>query len=1045
MNFLFISIFLLVCSHHSHVFASVYHVFPLGTVQLDVFGSGIRVRIAPPGGEIVDATVRALLPTGSVTSKTNTVQSSKLSLTVGDLVATVDSTSGLVSFSRASTNEILFKEINVEWSKPTNSSWKGAVGVNILFSGLVPNERVYGLGEHPFDTQLHPNSGGVGYTSFSSNWSEENNGVLTIPWFASSRGYGFLWNTPAYGSVSISTTSMIWSSVSTLNADFWICSSLANSQRPLADVMSSYVDVVGHAVPMPFSATGFWYSQNRLRNQTQLLDVARGFREQSLPLSVIVIDYLSWDILGDDTFTSICWPDPASMTKELSESNIEVLVSMYPYQNQGSKHYDEFVPTLSAKDLTGAVNSFNGCLQGETIYDAFNPDARAATWNAWQEGYGRYNISWMWQDCSEPGRDLRLNGRWEFSAGTDAEIGPAWTREHARTVAEGAASIGKNASTFVTLSRAAYPGSWMFGTALWSGDVETTFPSLAAQVAVAQQASMSGVALWASDTGGYLGGNASDPQWCELAARWTQFSLFSPIMRFHGKRIGGDHPTECGPTNGVNVPWLYTPDAYLTIAPLLRLRETLREYVAITNLQVVATGLPMIRPLALAFPHDPESFTTYAEATYMFGDIFLVAPITKLGARSAIVWLPRVGSGKMWVDFFDNSTSWQSGGFNITVDAPYPAIDGRFPVFKLVDTVSFSNKFSFSSSPAADLQPLFDISEPWLGADVATSIPLCGGKNDSTFLWLHGDTLVGTFSNGQRNFQSMPRNSVALFHNQNKSSTYTHYIQPADPNNPAHKGFWSPKNSSQWYWPTSGACVDGSLTVLSMRIENGPPGLFPFTEVGYDALFLGPVEALDTNPLNWPVPRELEIPNQNSSFVLGNAVGVDDINQLVYLLGSMGTKNSAYIARIAFADWNLQNWESIEYWSTNGMWEIWGQSLSPAPLFDNCPSETTLVFQPFLQLWYIVVANTFLSNSVGIMTAPSITGPWTQSLTPIYEIPQELLSGAFCYAGKAHPELAKNSNEILFSYVCNTPSIPELLNRTDVYIPQLIRTVISSV
>jgi hypothetical protein len=166
MYFLFWTIFLQLCSH-SRVFASVYHVFPLGTVQLDVFGSGIRVRIAPPGGEIVDATVRALLPTDSVTSKT--VKSSKFSLTVGDLIATVDSTSGLLSFSRASTNEILFQEINVQWSNSTNSSWQGSVGVNISFSGLEPNERIYGLGEHPFGTQLHPNSGGVGYTQIHTH------------------------------------------------------------------------------------------------------------------------------------------------------------------------------------------------------------------------------------------------------------------------------------------------------------------------------------------------------------------------------------------------------------------------------------------------------------------------------------------------------------------------------------------------------------------------------------------------------------------------------------------------------------------------------------------------------------------------------------------------------------------------------------------------------------------------------------------------------------------------------------------------------------
>lgn len=363
-----------------------------------------------------------------------------------------------------------------------------------------------------------------------------------------------------------------------------------------------------------------------------------------------------------------------------------------------------------------------------------------------------------------------------------------------------------------------------------------------------------------------------------------------------------------------------------------------------------------------------------------------------------------------------------------------------------VFTSNHAFAFSFSSSPALDLQPLFQISQPWLGADVATSIPFCGGNNDSSFLWLHGDTLVGKFSNGQRFFQSMPRNSVAIYNIDDQGvQTYKHFISPADPNNPSHKGFWSPSNLTQWYWPTSGACVDGFLTILSMKIEPGPPGLFPFIETGYDAIILGAVENLDENPLKWPAtPLTMTIPNQNSSFVLGNAVGVDETSQLVYLLGSMGPRNTAYIARIHFSDWNLQNWEALEYYSSSNNWVRWNNSLIPKSLFDECPSETTLFYQPTLALWYIVVANTFLSNSVGILTAQSLTGPWTQSIIPLYNIPSDLLSGgSFCYAGKAHPELTRNSSEIIFSFVCNTPTIPALLNRTNVYVPQIVRTTIS--
>lgn len=655
---------------------SVSAAFPLGTVQLDAFGGGIRVRVAPPGAPIVDAPIRALLPTPPAASLP--AFASGAALTVGDLVATLGA-DGLVAFTRASTGAALLSGTAVTWSAPRNATRPLSVAARVAFAGLAPGERVYGLGEHP--------ALGVGLRAFSSAWAEENNGVLTIPWYASSLGYGFLWNVPAYGTANVSEASTEWTAWATLNADFWVTASPAQSAAPLADVMRLYADAVGHAPVMPRSATGFWYSKNRLRNQTQLLGVAAGFAARNLPLSVIVIDYLSWDVLGDDALTAACWPDPAGMAATLHAMNVEVLVSMYPYQNEGSKRYAQFVPTLSAADATGAVDAYNGCLGGETLYDAFNPAARAAAWGAWMEGYGRFNLSWMWQDCSEPGRDATRNGRWRFAAGSDAEVGPAWTREHARMVADGAAAAGRAPSDFVTLTRAFYPGSGALGAALWSGDVEATFDSLRQQVAVAQQAAMSGVAVWASDTGGYKGGNATDPLWCELVTRWSQFSAFTPLFRFHGRRLGEDPPDDvCGPTHGVNEPWEYCADAYASIAPLLRVREALRPYVLATSGQAAATGLPMVRPLALAFPLDAESVDPAAEATFMFGDAYLVAPVTTAGARTARVWLPRVGPARAWVDFFDASRTWPGGGVTVDADAPYPAPDGRFPVFELKNT-----------------------------------------------------------------------------------------------------------------------------------------------------------------------------------------------------------------------------------------------------------------------------------------------------------------------------------------------------------------------
>jgi alpha-glucosidase (family GH31 glycosyl hydrolase) len=116
---------------------------------------------------------------------------------------------------------------------------------------------------------------------------------------ASSLGYGFVWNSPAYGYTDISETEITWFANATLGADMWITTTSAgfdatSGKSPYAELLKHYVDAVGHASTMPYYSTGFIQCKDRYRNQTQVLDVARGYIERQLPISVIVIDWMHW-------------------------------------------------------------------------------------------------------------------------------------------------------------------------------------------------------------------------------------------------------------------------------------------------------------------------------------------------------------------------------------------------------------------------------------------------------------------------------------------------------------------------------------------------------------------------------------------------------------------------------------------------------------------------------------------------------------------------------------------------------------------------------
>lgn len=113
-----------------------------------------------------------------------------------------------------------------------------------------------------------------------------------------------------------------------------------------------------------------------------------------------------------------------------------------------------------------------------------------------------------------------LQGQWKLSAGTDAEVGMGWVKNHVQTFSDGFAKVGITGAEYFVLPRSGWAGTWAHSAALWSGDISSDFGTFAIQIKVLQQAMLSGVALWTTDIGGYTGGNPSDPVFQELIGAW---------------------------------------------------------------------------------------------------------------------------------------------------------------------------------------------------------------------------------------------------------------------------------------------------------------------------------------------------------------------------------------------------------------------------------------------------------------------------------------------------------------------------------------------
>ncbi len=264
------------------VFAAVLLAFAAaqapGPTKIDAYGANsVRVRVAPAGGAITEPPLQALAG-APPPPRTPATGDGVLTLTNGNLRVQLDPATALLTATRLSDGAVLLRQTALAFGAPDVPGTRpGSVRATVTFAGT-PGEKVYGLGEHrtgrlqqlPYAKRF----------ADSQDYQQSHGSDVSIPWYASSLGYGFVWNSPAYGSVSIDETAITWAANATLGVDLWITTTPADFDpasgiSPYAPLLSQYVDAVGHASTMPYYATGFVQCKDRYRNQSRAWQRAR--------------------------------------------------------------------------------------------------------------------------------------------------------------------------------------------------------------------------------------------------------------------------------------------------------------------------------------------------------------------------------------------------------------------------------------------------------------------------------------------------------------------------------------------------------------------------------------------------------------------------------------------------------------------------------------------------------------------------------------------------------------------------------------------------
>lgn len=532
-----------------------------------------------------------------------------------------------VTAIRVSDDKELFKIKDERRLKAVGGSYHSAV----LTLAARPGERFYGLGQHPHG---HLNQKGC-----VIDLSQKNTEVA-IPWLYSNEGYGFLWNHPGTGRVELAQNRTRWVADALEDIDIWITA----ADTP-AEALQSYAAATGYPSAFPSFASGFWQCKLRYSTQEELMSVAREYKQRGLPLSVIVADYFHWDKMGEWGFDSKCWPDPAGMVSELKSMGVELMVSIWPTINPGCSDFAK----MEAENLmlqtdrgVSAVTHFIDTYESQRVYlhhlDPTNPEARRHHWEKVKENYHRHGIRVFWLDACEPEINPFDWDNLRYHVGPGSAVSCLFPRAHQQAYYEGLRESGEE--EIITLGRSAWAGSQRFGAAVWSGDIPSTFESLATQIRAGLNMSMSGVPWWCTDIGGFTGGDVRTDYFRELIVRWFQYGLFCPIFRLHGVR-----QPETFKSGGPNEIWEFGETAYRLIERMLHLREALRPYIHEQMRLAEKTGLPPMRPLFVDFPNDSRTWDI--EDQFLFGPDILVAPVTTQGCKKRAVYLPE---GTDWID-----------------------------------------------------------------------------------------------------------------------------------------------------------------------------------------------------------------------------------------------------------------------------------------------------------------------------------------------------------------------------------------------------------
>lgn len=431
-----------------------------------------------------------------------------------------------------------------------------------------------------------------------------------------------------------------------------------------SDICAQFRALVGRSYIPPKWAFGFGQSRWGYKTEADVRAVAQGYRENNLPLDMIYLDIDYMDGFADFTVDTERFPDLAGLAAEMKQQGIRLI----PIIDAGIKQKADaptcceglekgyFCKKANGEPFVGAV------WPGKAYFaDFMRPEVRRWFGHKYKVLLDQ-GIEGFWNDMNEPaifyseeglakafdtldqlkGKNLDL---YAYFSMKDAVLGLSNSAadyasfyhevngqpvRHDRihnlygynmTRAAGEAfdelRPGKRTLMF---SRASCIGAHRYG-GIWLGDNCAWWSHLLQNIRQMAGVQMCGFLFTGADLGGF--GCDTSP---DLVLRWTEFGIFTPLMRNHAALGTRDQE-------------LYRFEKQMpALRNMLELRYALLPYIYSEYMKAALHDGLYMRPLAFDYPADAAA--RQVEDQLLVGESIMVAPVYTQNATGRYVYLP---------------------------------------------------------------------------------------------------------------------------------------------------------------------------------------------------------------------------------------------------------------------------------------------------------------------------------------------------------------------------------------------------------------------